>query len=81
MVILKVYDQLCKGVDECGICIHVCTKDVFKPSELLNQRGYRPPVVINPTKCTACESCMIYCPDLAIVISGENKRRRVKNEK
>jgi 2-oxoglutarate ferredoxin oxidoreductase subunit delta len=78
LVALRIYHELCKGVDECGICIYVCQKEVFKPSETLNQKGYRPPVVIKNDQCTACENCMIFCPDLAIVVSGEKLRRRVK---
>lgn len=75
---LRIYHDLCKGVDECGICLYVCQKEVFKPSETLNQKGYRPPVAIKDDQCTACENCMIFCPDLAIVVSGEKLRRRGK---
>jgi 2-oxoglutarate ferredoxin oxidoreductase subunit delta len=75
---LRIYHELCKGVDECGICIYVCPKDVFKPCETLNQKGYRPPVVANQDQCTGCENCMIFCPDLAIVVSEEKMRRSAK---
>jgi 2-oxoglutarate ferredoxin oxidoreductase subunit delta len=75
---LKIYYELCKGVDECGICIYVCPKEVFKPSETLNQKGYRPPVVAQEDECTGCENCMIFCPDLAIVVSEEKMQRRAK---
>ena len=75
---LRIYQELCKGVEECGICLYVCQKEVFKPSETLNQKGYRPPVVVKEGQCTACENCMIFCPDLAIVVSEEKSRRRVK---
>jgi len=75
---LKIYHELCKGVDECGICLYVCQKEVFKPSETLNQKGYRPPVVMKSDQCTACENCMISCPDLAIVVSGGKSGRKAK---
>lgn len=75
---LRIYHELCKGIDECGICLYVCQKEVFKPSGGLNQKGYRPPVVERKDQCTACENCMIFCPDLAIVVSGEKKRGRAK---
>jgi 2-oxoglutarate ferredoxin oxidoreductase subunit delta len=75
---LWIYQELCKGVDECGICVYVCPKEVFKPSETLNQKGYRPPFVVKEDQCTACENCMIFCPDLAIVVSGKKSQRRVK---
>ena len=75
---LRIYQELCKGVDECGICIYACPKEVFKPSETLNQKGYKLPEVVNEDQCTQCENCMIFCPDLAIVVSGEKLRRRAK---
>jgi len=75
---LRIYHELCKGVDECGICIYVCPKDVFKPAETLNPKGYRPPVVADQDQCTGCENCMIFCPDFAIVVSEEKMRRRAK---
>jgi 2-oxoglutarate ferredoxin oxidoreductase subunit delta len=75
---LRIYHELCKGIDECGICIYVCPKDVFKPAETLNQKSYRPPVVAKEDQCTGCENCMIFCPDLAIVVSEEKLRRRAK---
>ena len=78
MAILRIYDELCKGAEECGICLYVCKEEVFQPSETLNQKGYRPPVVMKDDQCTACENCMIFCPDLAIVVSEEKLRRRAK---
>jgi NAD-dependent dihydropyrimidine dehydrogenase PreA subunit len=58
--------------------MYVCQKEVFKPSETLNQKGYRPPVVVKGDQCTACESCMILCPDLAVVVAGVKSKRGVK---
>jgi 2-oxoglutarate ferredoxin oxidoreductase subunit delta len=78
VTVLRIYEELCKGVDECGICIYTCQKKVFQPSEMLNQKGYRPPEVSNEKACTQCENCMISCPDLAIVVSGEKRKKGVK---
>jgi 2-oxoglutarate ferredoxin oxidoreductase subunit delta len=64
-------ERLCKGVDGCGICIHVCPKDVYERSKRLTPKGIRPPEVIRPDECSGCKLCMIYCPDLAIVIEKE----------
>ncbi len=75
---LRIHQELCKGVDECGICVYVCKKEVFQPSNTLNQKGYRPPVVIKGDQCTACENCMIFCPDLAIVVAVEKLGRKAK---
>ena len=78
MTVLRIYKELCKGVDECGICLYTCQKEVFKPSGGFNQKGYKLPEVVNEDQCTQCENCMIFCPDLAIVVSGEKLRRRAK---
>jgi 2-oxoglutarate ferredoxin oxidoreductase subunit delta len=75
---IRIYPELCKGTDECGICLYTCQKEVFKPSERLNPKGYRPPEVVNEDQCTQCENCMIFCPDLAIVVSGEKRKKGVK---
>jgi len=65
---VTLYQELCKGVEECGICIEVCPKRLFSPSKSLNRKGYKPPRVENPETCTQCQNCMIYCPDLAIAV-------------
>ena len=78
MATLRIYDELCKGAEECGICIYVCKEEVFKPSETLNQKGYRPPVAVHEDKCTQCENCMIFCPDLAVVVSEKNRKKGSK---
>jgi Pyruvate/2-oxoacid:ferredoxin oxidoreductase delta subunit len=41
---------------------------VFTVAERLTARGIRPPVVEKITACTKCENCVIYCPDMAIVV-------------
>jgi len=78
MAEIRIYQDLCKGTEECGICLHVCQKEVFRPSETLNQKGFRPPRVVKDDQCTACENCMIFCPDLAVVVSGKKSRGRAK---
>jgi 2-oxoglutarate ferredoxin oxidoreductase subunit delta len=78
VALLRIYKELCKGVDECGICLYTCPKEVFKHSEGFNQKGYRPPEVANEDQCTQCENCMIFCPDLAIAVSGEKRKKGVK---
>ena len=70
--------ELCKGVEGCGICLSVCRQKLFKPSQELNRKGYRPPEMPDPEPCTSCENCMIFCPDLAIVVAEKERKRSVK---
>lgn len=72
---IRIYRERCKGVEECGLCLHVCKKQVFRPSEGLNLRGYRPPEIENEKACTACENCMIFCPDFAVAVAGKRGKR------
>jgi 2-oxoglutarate ferredoxin oxidoreductase subunit delta len=75
---VTIYRELCKGVEECGICIEVCPKKLFRPSEGLNRKGYKPPRVENPETCTQCQSCMIYCPDLAVAVEPKKSGKGAK---
>ena len=61
-------DKLCKGVDGCGLCIHICPKKVFEESESITERGIRLPNPVSIDKCTGCLLCMMYCPDFALVM-------------
>ena len=72
---IRIYRELCKGVEECGICLYVCKKKVFEPSGNLNPKGYRPPEVNDGEACTSCENCMIFCPDLAIAVAEKKGKR------
>lgn len=65
---ITIDQDLCKGTDGCGLCIHVCPRKVYEPSDDLNRKGLRNPVPVRLEDCTACMLCMIYCPDLAIVV-------------
>lgn len=67
-VVISINDNLCKGADGCGICLALCPKDVFTVAERLTNRGIRPPQIHKITACTNCGNCMIYCPDMAIVV-------------
>lgn len=66
-ITIEVDDTLCKGTDGCGLCIHVCPKNVYDRAEL-NDRGLRPPVPVRVDECSGCLLCMMYCPDFAIVV-------------
>jgi len=75
---IRIYQDLCKGVEECGICLYVCKETVFKPSENLNRKGYRPPEAAHREACTSCENCVIFCPDLAIAVKGKKSKGEEK---
>jgi 2-oxoglutarate ferredoxin oxidoreductase subunit delta len=72
---LRLYPDLCKGVEGCGICLAVCRSRVFKPGLMLNQKGFHLPEIVKPESCTSCEDCMIFCPDLAIAVSNKFGKR------
>lgn len=78
MAEIRIYRQLCKGMEECGLCLEVCPKKLFTPSESLNRKGYRPPQVTQRESCTQCQNCMIYCPDLAMAVEPKKPGKGVK---
>ena len=73
---ITIFRDTCKGVEDCGICIFVCPKDVYAPSDEMNASGFVPPRVAHEDQCNVCLNCMISCPDMAIVV--ENKKKREK---
>lgn len=75
MARIEIFRELCKGVEECGICAAVCPKKLFSPLPELNRKGYRPPQVEKPSDCTQCQNCMIYCPDLAIAVEAKKTKK------
>jgi len=75
---VTIYQDLCKGTEECGICVEVCPKKLFTPSEGFNRKGYRPPQVQNPEACSQCQNCMIYCPDLAVAVEPKKSGKGAK---
>jgi 2-oxoglutarate ferredoxin oxidoreductase subunit delta len=73
MTKVNILSQNCKGVDQCGICKYVCPKDLFRDSKEMNSAGYVPPEMTDEASCTTCENCMIYCPDMAIVVTKSER--------
>ncbi|MBW2120518.1 MAG: ferredoxin family protein [Deltaproteobacteria bacterium] len=71
MARVYVLTDACKGVRDCGICRFVCPRDVFGVSDTLNEKGFFPPLVAAEEACTGCENCMIYCPDMAIIVEKD----------
>ena len=63
--------EICKGMDDCGICRFMCPKDLFEACKDMNAAGYYPPEIIDESACTSCQTCMICCPDFAIVVEKD----------
>lgn len=71
VALVVVIDESCKGTDDCGICLSVCPKELFEPGPEMNRAGYLPPRLTDQSECIGCGNCMIYCPDLAIVVQKD----------
>jgi 2-oxoglutarate ferredoxin oxidoreductase subunit delta len=82
VALVTIIHEACKGTEDCGICIFVCPKDLFEASDQMNASGYIPPRLRNVEDCVACQNCMVYCPDFAIVAEGKalSDDREVEDE-
>jgi len=67
--------EACKGIDDCDICRFVCPKEVLGVSDSFNSKGFVPPEVVAEDSCTQCENCMIFCPDMAIIVEKPRKKK------
>jgi 2-oxoglutarate ferredoxin oxidoreductase subunit delta len=52
--------------EACGFCVEFCPTKVLALSSAFNSKGYHPPHVIAPEKCSGCDLCGMDCPDFAI---------------
>ena len=50
-----------------------CPTKVLALSSAYNSKGYHPPHVVAPDKCSGCDLCGMYCPDFAIYGHREPK--------
>lgn len=64
---IEVLEQYCKS---CSLCVEVCPKKVLAISEKINQKGYRPVIVISD-ECIGCGMCAMRCPDAVIKVFRE----------
>jgi len=55
--------------------VEFCPTKVLALSSAFNSKGYHPPHVVEPEKCSGCDLCGMYCPDFAIYATKtENKK-------
>ena len=80
MSAVNVLKAVCKGVEDCGICVWVCPVGLFEPSGEMNPAGYVPPQVKDEEKCTGCLSCILSCPDMAIVVTKPPQGKEADHE-
>ncbi len=67
-----VHPERCKG---CLLCVENCPAHVFRLSTSFNQSGYH---FVEPQlqqNCTGCRRCVIICPDVAIELYQEGKKK------
>jgi len=74
---ITIFQNVCKGVEDCGICIFVCPQKLYEPSGQMNEQGFVPPQVVDESQCVQCLTCMVSCPDMAIVVE---KKKSTKKE-
>jgi len=67
---IEINENMCKG---CEICIEFCPVKLFALSQKLNRKGYYLPVVLPDIKCTGCRLCELLCPELAIILTGDQE--------
>jgi 2-oxoglutarate ferredoxin oxidoreductase subunit delta len=65
-------EQYCQG---CGICIHVCPKNIFQLSSKRSKRGYLMPEAVNEESCIQCGLCEKYCPDMCINVTKDRVKK------
>jgi 2-oxoglutarate ferredoxin oxidoreductase subunit delta len=46
--------------------VEFCPTKVLALASAFNSKGYHPPHVVAPEKCSGCDLCGMYCPDFAI---------------
>lgn len=79
MAYVTILPESCKGVEDCGLCMEVCPKDLFAAAEKANSRGYLPSAITDQDACTGCQACQFICPDFAIVVEKTKKTKEASN--
>jgi 2-oxoglutarate ferredoxin oxidoreductase subunit delta len=62
-------ETYCKG---CHLCISRCRQAVLAVSCMRNAKGYLVPEARDSENCSGCMQCEMICPDMAIMVEGQN---------
>lgn len=66
--------ERCKG---CELCRDACPQDVLQLAQELNNKGYRPVILLDPEHdCTGCALCAVMCPDACITVYKDMTPRK-----
>jgi len=57
--------------------VEFCPTHVLALSSAFNSKGYHPPHVVHPEKCSGCDLCGMYCPDFAIYGTKVAETKRI----
>lgn len=74
MSFIVILQDECKG---CHLCVPTCKFGLIHPTNsVVNKQGLFPVEFIDPEeKCNACMLCAIVCPDVAIRVYREVKKK------
>ncbi|OGK11229.1 MAG: hypothetical protein A2Y63_04985 [Candidatus Riflebacteria bacterium RBG_13_59_9] len=74
MPMIEILNDTCKG---CLLCIPACPYELMQNTKAkINIRGLYPVAYIDPEgKCTGCRLCAIVCPDVAIRVYKEPRKK------
>jgi 2-oxoglutarate ferredoxin oxidoreductase subunit delta len=62
---IVINQEACKG---CELCISFCPLKLISLSDKINASGYIPARYEDKGECTACASCALVCPEVAIEV-------------
>jgi 2-oxoglutarate ferredoxin oxidoreductase subunit delta len=62
---IVINQDICKG---CELCISFCPRNLITLADKLNIIGYTPASFKDSGECTACTSCALVCPEVAIEV-------------